>query len=153
METTSSYQEVTQVVTEGYEDMEEKAADTSGSTFRAADWVIFTLMLVVSVVIGVISAVRSRRNANTNDFLLGGRNMQPIAVGISLVGGMISAISILGKTVICFSTYVPLAGFQPKRNFQNRSAHIFMSLCKGKAYMCVVSVFNNFKNITLFMVW
>lgn len=101
METTSSYEETTETVTDGYEDAGTDAVDTFGSTFQAADWVVFSLMLVVSVAIGVISAVRSRRNANTKDFLLGGKNMPPLAVAISLLGGIISAISILGKRLYC----------------------------------------------------
>lgn len=98
METTaSSYEETTETVTDGYEDIGAEATDTFGSRFQPADWIVFSLMLVVSVAIGVISAVRSRGNANTKDFLLGGKSMPPLAVAISLLGGIISAISILGK--------------------------------------------------------
>ncbi|XP_050704571.1 sodium-coupled monocarboxylate transporter 1-like [Eriocheir sinensis] len=98
METTASiYEETTETVTDGYEDIGAESADTFGSKFQPADWVVFSLMLVVSVAIGVISAVRSRRTANTKDFLLGGKNMPPLAVAISLLGGIISAISILGN--------------------------------------------------------
>ena len=65
--------------------------------FGATDWTVFVLMLVASVLIGVGSAVRDRRRATIHEYLLGGRNMPPMAVGLSLLGGWISAISILGK--------------------------------------------------------
>ena len=71
--------------------------DAVEQKFHAADWVVFSLLLVVSVAIGVVSAIRNRRKATTQEFLLGGKNMPPLAVAISLLGGIISAISILGK--------------------------------------------------------
>lgn len=73
-------------------------SDASDFHFGTADWTIFVLMLVASLLIGVVSAVRDRRRATTHEYLLGGSNMPPIAVGLSLLGGWISAISILGKS-------------------------------------------------------
>ncbi|KAG0710643.1 Sodium-coupled monocarboxylate transporter 1 [Chionoecetes opilio] len=59
--------------TNSYEDPEAMTTfDTIGYKFQAADWVVFSLMLVVSVTIGVISAVRDRRKVTTQEFLLGG---------------------------------------------------------------------------------
>lgn len=72
--------------------------DAADFHFGAADWAVFVLMLVVSMLIGVISAVRDRRRATTHEYLLGGRNMPPLAVGLSLLGGWVSAVSILGET-------------------------------------------------------
>lgn len=94
--TVTPYGEMKEEVTTTYRDITE--AESSGSKFQTTDWVVFSLMLVVSVAIGVISAIRSRRNNNTQEYLLGGRNMPPVPVAISLLGGVISAISILGKT-------------------------------------------------------
>ncbi|XP_063884461.1 sodium-coupled monocarboxylate transporter 1-like isoform X2 [Scylla paramamosain] len=54
-------------------------------------------MLVAYVLLGVVSAVRDRERASTQEFLLGCRNMPPIAVAFSLLGGSVSAISILGN--------------------------------------------------------
>ncbi|KAK8392659.1 hypothetical protein O3P69_014827 [Scylla paramamosain] len=71
--------------------------DTTDIHFGVADWTIFVIMLAASVLIGVVSAVRDRGRSSTQEFLLGGRNMPPIAVAFSLLGGWVSAISILGK--------------------------------------------------------
>ncbi|KAK7027439.1 Sodium-coupled monocarboxylate transporter 1 [Halocaridina rubra] len=60
------------------------------------DWILFSMLLVVSLGIGVYSALKGRGVNTAQDFLLGGRQMSPIPVAISLLGGAISAISILG---------------------------------------------------------
>lgn len=73
------------------------STDTTDYHFGAADWAIFVIMLAASVLIGVVSAVRDRGRASTQEFLLGGRDMPAIAVAFSLLGGWVSAISILGK--------------------------------------------------------
>ena len=65
--------------------------------FGVADWTMFVIMLVASVVIGVVSAVRDRKRATTEEYLLGGRNMAPVAVAFSLLGGWVSSISLLGE--------------------------------------------------------
>ncbi|XP_042893720.1 sodium-coupled monocarboxylate transporter 1-like [Penaeus japonicus] len=65
--------------------------------FTTADYAVFVLMLVVSVAIGVHSAVRGGGSSSTQQYLLGGRRMSPVPVAISLLGGIISAISILGN--------------------------------------------------------
>ena len=75
--------------------------DTTDFHFGAVDWAIFVIMLTASVIIGVVSAVRDCGRASTQEFLLGGRNMPPIAVAFSLLGGWVSAISILGKRRGC----------------------------------------------------
>ncbi|KAK3867908.1 hypothetical protein Pcinc_026669 [Petrolisthes cinctipes] len=69
----------------------------SESHFSPADYALFSLMLVASLGIGVVSAVRSRGKESTNEYLLGGRSMSPIPVTLSLVGGVVSAISVLGR--------------------------------------------------------
>ncbi|XP_063598194.1 sodium-coupled monocarboxylate transporter 1-like [Penaeus indicus] len=64
--------------------------------FTAVDYVVFSLMLVVSVGIGVYSSLRGKGASSTQAFLLGGRDMSLAPVAFSLTGGVISAISILG---------------------------------------------------------
>ncbi|XP_063598193.1 sodium-coupled monocarboxylate transporter 1-like [Penaeus indicus] len=64
--------------------------------FTVVDYVVFSLMLVVSVGIGVYSSLRGKGVSSTQDFLLGGRDMSMAAVALSLTGGVISAIAILG---------------------------------------------------------
>ena len=72
--------------------------NTADLHFEVYDWAMFVLLLVVSVVIGIFSALRNRRNATTHEYLLGGSSMPPLAVGLSLLGGRISANSMLGKS-------------------------------------------------------
>lgn len=66
-------------------------------SFTVIDYCLFSLMLVVSVGIGVYSAIRSRGRESTHDFLVGRGSMSAVPVALSLLGGVISAISMLGK--------------------------------------------------------
>lgn len=74
----------------------------SEGRFSTADYAIFILMLVASLAIGVFSGVKNRNKMTTQEYLLGGRNMSPYPVALSLLGGWISAISILGKYFVCW---------------------------------------------------
>ncbi|XP_042858819.1 sodium-coupled monocarboxylate transporter 1-like [Penaeus japonicus] len=71
-------------------------APESPSKFSVVDYLVFSLMLVVSVGIGVYSSLRGKGASSTQAFLLGGRHMSITPVAFSLTGGVISAISILG---------------------------------------------------------
>ncbi|KAK3865008.1 hypothetical protein Pcinc_029361 [Petrolisthes cinctipes] len=64
--------------------------------FGKTDSAVFGIMLVASVGIGVCSSLRGGASS-TQEYLVGGRNMSPFPVALSLVGGFISAISILGN--------------------------------------------------------
>ncbi|XP_066939235.1 sodium-coupled monocarboxylate transporter 1-like [Macrobrachium rosenbergii] len=71
--------------------------ETIGSkSLGIVDWICFASLLVVSLGIGVYIAVTGRGNHSTQEYLLGGRQMPVAPVAISLLGGVISAISILG---------------------------------------------------------
>ncbi|XP_050704574.1 sodium-coupled monocarboxylate transporter 2-like isoform X3 [Eriocheir sinensis] len=70
---------------------------TDGIRFKTTDWAVFSLMLVASAIIGLYTAFRNRNWATTHNYLIGGGNMPPLAVALSLMGGWISAISILGN--------------------------------------------------------
>lgn len=78
--------------------MEEEVM-ASFSRFSAVDYTIFVLMLVASLLIGVVTAFKSRNETSTQEYLLGGRKMSPIPVAFSLLGGWVSAISILGEKI------------------------------------------------------
>ncbi|XP_045104478.1 sodium-coupled monocarboxylate transporter 1-like isoform X1 [Portunus trituberculatus] len=78
------------------------AGELVSARFSVVDYVVFSIMLVVSLGIGVYSAIQSRGRESTQDFLLGGRNMPPFPVAISLLGGIFSAISILGNPTEVF---------------------------------------------------
>ncbi|KAK4307432.1 hypothetical protein Pmani_020821 [Petrolisthes manimaculis] len=70
---------------------------TTSGVFSKVDLMVFLVMLVGSLIIGVVSAYTSRNNKTTTEYLLGSRQMCPLPVGLSLLGGWVSAISILGN--------------------------------------------------------
>ena len=73
------------------------AGEVVAAKFSTVDYIVFSIMLVVSLGIGIYSAIKSRGRESTQEFLLGGKNMPPVPVAISLLGGIFSAISILGE--------------------------------------------------------
>ena len=73
----------------------EEITDISGGKFGVTDYVIFCLMLLVSLGVGLYSSFK-KDNSTTDEFLVGGRSMSIYPVALSLVGGAISAVSILG---------------------------------------------------------
>ncbi|KAK9975759.1 hypothetical protein ABG768_020993 [Culter alburnus] len=86
----------------------------SGPTFNVWDYVVFTLMLVISAGIGVYYAFAGRGQSSSADFLVGGRSMTAVPVALSLTASFMSAITVLGTPVevyqygaifilICFS--------------------------------------------------
>ncbi|KAL7640637.1 UNVERIFIED_CONTAM: hypothetical protein RMT77_008912 [Armadillidium vulgare] len=77
---------------------EEQIIDfTSRGHFSTVDYIIFVLLIVVSVAIGIFVGLKGWKKSTTKDFLVGGRKMHPIPVTMSLIGGVISAISVLGN--------------------------------------------------------
>ncbi|CAL4067563.1 unnamed protein product, partial [Meganyctiphanes norvegica] len=66
--------------------------------FMWADYAIFSILLLTSLIVGIISGRKGWKNGSTREFLLGNRNMNPIAVALSLMGGVVSAISVLGNS-------------------------------------------------------
>ena len=78
------------------------------------DWAIIAAYALGMVGVGWYY---SRRTANTEDYLLGGRNMRPMAVGLSLFATMLSTISYLswpgemiqnGPMILCVALGYPL---------------------------------------------
>ncbi|XP_059167278.1 sodium-coupled monocarboxylate transporter 1-like [Physella acuta] len=65
-------------------------------TFTWLDYVIFGAILFISAAIGLYFAIKDRRNKSMNHFLLAGKNMSPIPVGLSLLASFMSAITLLG---------------------------------------------------------
>ncbi|XP_066960940.1 sodium-coupled monocarboxylate transporter 1-like [Macrobrachium rosenbergii] len=76
------------------------------SHFSLVDYAILGCVLVSSVVVGVLAGWR-KSSSSTKVFLVGGRDMNPVAVCLSLLGGVVSSISIQGN-----STEVYLHGTQ-----------------------------------------
>ncbi|XP_069797527.1 sodium-coupled monocarboxylate transporter 1 isoform X2 [Narcine bancroftii] len=64
--------------------------------FSAWDYVVFILMLLVSVSIGVYHAFKARAQQSNNEFLLGGRQMRAVPVAMSLTASFMSAVTVIG---------------------------------------------------------
>nr|XP_027229958.1 sodium-dependent multivitamin transporter-like [Penaeus vannamei] len=67
------------------------------SYFSTVDYAIFTVLLIASLVAGTFAGWRSS-SGDTKDFLTGGKSMNPVAITLSLLGGVVSALSVLGNT-------------------------------------------------------
>ena len=71
-------------------------ADLETGKFKLADYVVFSTMLLISIVIGLYSALM-KDNSTKKEFLAGGKSMPVIPVALSLVGGAVSAIALMGN--------------------------------------------------------
>ncbi|KAK3879834.1 hypothetical protein Pcinc_015641 [Petrolisthes cinctipes] len=84
----------------------------ASSQFGVADYAVFVVMLLVSIGVGVFSAFRyggggggggsgggggGRQGPSVLDFLTGSKSLPALPVALSLLGGVISALSILGN--------------------------------------------------------
>ncbi len=65
-------------------------------TFSTWDYVVFGGMLCVSAGIGIFHAFVGGGQKDTKEYLVGGRSMAGIPVGMSLVASFMSAITVLG---------------------------------------------------------
>ena len=75
------------------------AEDTGGLTI--VDGIVVGLYLAAMLAMGFVIA---RRNASTDDFFVGGRNLPSWAVGISLIASLLSTITYLGMPGEMFRT-------------------------------------------------
>ena len=64
--------------------------------FSSVDYAVFTIMLFISVAIGVYYALTGGKQKTTAEFLLANRKMMAVPVGLSLLASFMSAITILG---------------------------------------------------------
>lgn len=64
--------------------------------FQVWDYVMFSALLVLSLVVGLFYAFRGRKKNTTSEFLMGGRELKLIPVAISLLVTHLSAILLLG---------------------------------------------------------
>ncbi|XP_077969946.1 sodium-coupled monocarboxylate transporter 1-like [Styela clava] len=67
----------------------------SGFTFSAVDYVVFGLMLLLSVAIGIYNAYRERNSNSANDYLNATKSMSMLPVAISLCVTYESALNLL----------------------------------------------------------
>ncbi|CAL4169347.1 unnamed protein product, partial [Meganyctiphanes norvegica] len=66
--------------------------------FMWVDYAIFSILLMVSLTVGILAGRKGWKKGSTREFLTGSRNMNPVAVALSLMGGVVSAISVLGNS-------------------------------------------------------
>uniref|UniRef100_A0A8C2Z8S5 Solute carrier family 5 member 5 n=1 Tax=Cyclopterus lumpus TaxID=8103 RepID=A0A8C2Z8S5_CYCLU len=65
--------------------------------FTLADYAVFSVMLLVSMAIGLFQALKKRpEDATADDFFTGGRSMPAVPVGLSLCASFMSAVQVLG---------------------------------------------------------
>ena len=65
-------------------------------TFHVGDYVVFVASLVISMAIGVYFSLTGGRQRTTKEYLLGDRNLNFVAVALSMLVSQISAITVLG---------------------------------------------------------
>ncbi|RUS71148.1 hypothetical protein EGW08_021087 [Elysia chlorotica] len=65
--------------------------------FTGIDYAMFVITLLVSCGIGLFYAIVDRKKNTTKDFLLGGQNMHPVPVALSLMVTFMSAMTLLGN--------------------------------------------------------
>ena len=71
--------------------------DPSRPGFGIADYTVFAVMLLISMVIGLFQALKKGKTEVTaDDFFTGGRKMPAIPVGLSLCANFMSAVQVLG---------------------------------------------------------
>ena len=70
--------------------------------FHWADYLVFGIMLLFSVAIGILYAIKDRKltGNKTEDFFVAGRKMSVLPVSVSIYVSYLSAVSFLGKFVV-----------------------------------------------------
>lgn len=68
----------------------------AGDRFSVVDYVVFSLMLLISAFIGVWHACRGGKQNTTEEYLLANRKMKFLPVSISILLSFLSAITLLG---------------------------------------------------------
>lgn len=74
----------------------ESADSQSHRKFDLSDYGVCIAMLGVSAGIGVFYAIAGRKQNTTKEFLFGGKTMNVIPVGLSVLATFLSAITLLG---------------------------------------------------------
>ncbi|KAF4112521.1 sodium-coupled monocarboxylate transporter 1 [Onychostoma macrolepis] len=66
------------------------------STFSVWDYVVFAGLILFAAGIGLFQAIRGRKEASSDEFLLGGRQMTAVPVALSLTASFMSGITVIG---------------------------------------------------------
>uniref|UniRef100_A0A8B9RMJ2 Solute carrier family 5 member 8 n=1 Tax=Astyanax mexicanus TaxID=7994 RepID=A0A8B9RMJ2_ASTMX len=69
------------------------------ASFTLWDYVVFTLMLVISAAVGLYYGFAKGGQHSSRDFLVGGRSMTAVPVALSLTASFMSAITVLATPV------------------------------------------------------
>ena len=72
-------------------------AKTEEHEFHWADYVVFSLSLLLSLGIGFFFACYGKKQADTKEYLQGGGNMNPVAVGLSIAASLLNAVFLIGE--------------------------------------------------------
>lgn len=76
-----------------------KNKENPAASFGTWDYVVFTLMLIISAAIGIYYAFAQRREQTTRNFLVGGQSMTAVPIALSLTASFMSAITVLATPV------------------------------------------------------
>ncbi|XP_076030250.1 sodium-coupled monocarboxylate transporter 2-like isoform X2 [Oratosquilla oratoria] len=68
-----------------------------GGFFGIIDYTVLVLLTILSILVGTVTAVKKNKKNTADDYLLGGRAMGVVPVALSLLGGFVSALSVLGN--------------------------------------------------------
>ncbi|XP_043097006.1 sodium-coupled monocarboxylate transporter 1 [Puntigrus tetrazona] len=66
------------------------------ATFSVWDYVVFVGLILFAAGIGLFQAIRGRKEASSDEFLLGGRQMTAVPVALSLTASFMSGITVIG---------------------------------------------------------
>uniref|UniRef100_A0A8B9LWE9 Solute carrier family 5 member 8 n=1 Tax=Astyanax mexicanus TaxID=7994 RepID=A0A8B9LWE9_ASTMX len=79
--------------------MKNLESPTPPASFTLWDYVVFTLMLVISAAVGLYYGFAKGGQHSSRDFLVGGRSMTAVPVALSLTASFMSAITVLATPV------------------------------------------------------
>ena len=91
-----------------YDTIDNKIAK-SDATFQAGDWAVLGSALGLSALIGIFWAWKDR-NKSSDEYMMGGGNVNPIPIAMSLATTFFSAITVLG-TPVEFYQYGTMFGY------------------------------------------
>ena len=76
--------------------------------FHAADWVVFILVLCISMGIGVFHAFTGGKQKSNSEYFLGDRSMRLFPVTLSILVSFLSSVLILGYPAEMYNQGTPM---------------------------------------------
>ena len=83
--------------------------ERSEATFQAGDWAVLGCVLGLSALVGLFWAWKDR-NKSSEEYMMGGGNVSPVPIAMSLATTFFSAITVLG-TPVEFYQYGTMFGY------------------------------------------